>query len=154
MLLAYTRALVRNNSVAEDAVQQAFIRILSLSKSELEEVRDLQAWLVRIVHNTAINIVRSASRSDAREQIRRNTAQTEGVFSQGPPTRHTELLAAVSTLSQEYRELLLLRHVAGLTFDQIAWSLELNRNTVASRYRSAIERLRTMLACEEGAKHG
>jgi DNA-directed RNA polymerase specialized sigma24 family protein len=39
----------------------------------------------------------------------------------------------------------MLKHAGGLTFDQIALALDINRSTAASRYRAAIERLRAAL---------
>ncbi|MCH8271418.1 MAG: hypothetical protein IH985_09460, partial [Planctomycetes bacterium] len=56
-------------------------------------------------------------------------------------------------INQDQREVVLLRHAAGLTFDQIALALDLNRHTAASRYRAAIARLRRELADDNPAAH-
>ena len=56
-----------------------------------------------------------------------------------PPKQANALLAR---LPEEQREVIMLKVYAGLTFKEIAETLELSANTVASRYRYAIERLR------------
>src|SRR5262249_21205447 len=52
-----------------------------------------------------------------------------------------ELEAAIDRLPRRHREMIALKHIAGLTFDQIAVATGLNRNTAAARYRAAIEAL-------------
>lgn len=52
-------------------------------------------------------------------------------------------LAVLDALDEDSRELLILKHAAGLTFDQIALALNQNRNTVAARYRRAADFLRS-----------
>lgn len=155
-MLAYARALLRNDAAAEDAVQQTFVQILSLPPRELEKVQDLLAWLIRATRNTALNAIRTDTRLHARETSKARLEHLNGTArpSAGSRTGHAELLTAVNTLSDEHRELILLKHVAGLTFDQIAWSLELNRNTIASRYSSALDRLRNTLSSAERVAHG
>ena len=53
-----------------------------------------------------------------------------------------QLREAVSELSEKDREIVYLRHTAGLSFPQIAETLGIPLNTAASRYRYAIEELR------------
>lgn len=150
-MLAYARALLHNHAAAEDAVQQAFVNALTLDHRELAAVRDIQAWLIRVTRNAALNAERTLTRSAAREKAYDNhMAHTRAVETPD----HSGLLAAVDTLPEQDREVILLKHVAGLTFDQIAWALDENRNTLATRYRAALARLRTTLTREEGVRRG
>lgn len=55
----------------------------------------------------------------------------------------------IEGLPYEQRQVLLLRYVGGLTIDQIAEALGVNRNTVASRGRLGVQRLRKEMASEK-----
>lgn len=149
-LSAYARAFLRDDAAADDVVQQTWLRALSRGADELARVDDALAWLIRIARNTALNSLRSQDRARA------TAHRLASMDSAGPPTTpqdHIELLAAIQTLSNDHRELVLLRHVASLTFDQIAETLGENRHTIASRYRAAIDRLRTQLLPQREAIH-
>ena len=94
----------------------------------------------------SINHLRSARREAARRaHPRARPAPLEpGV---GPlPDLHT----ALEALPRRYREVLVLKHAGGLTFDQIALALATNRNTIAGRYRAALKSLRGVLGAWEG----
>src|SRR5262245_60478661 len=57
-LLAYARRLLREPAAAEDAVQEAFMRL----HSQFDEVCTPRPWLYRTVHNLALNHQRSAGK--------------------------------------------------------------------------------------------
>lgn len=150
-LLAYARALLGHDAAAEDAVQQVFVSLFARRREEIEIVQDVPAWLIRLTRNAALNQARTHQRRRARETalIRANDARHTG-------SHHSDddLLAAVSMLPDDARELILLKHVAGLTFDQMSVSLDQNRSTVASRYRVALDLLRAAIARPQGVHHG
>jgi len=60
-----------------------------------------------------------------------------------------ELRAALSRLPRAQREVVVLKIYREKTFQQIAQMLQLSLNTVASRYRYALEKLRTWLKDRE-----
>lgn len=135
-LLAYARGLV--GQAGDDAVQEAFCAILQRPVRELKRVEEPGAWMARLVRNAAINAVRTESRERARR-----TGHTPA--SPGQPRVDDDTRRAMDELDPDARELLLLKHAAGLTFDQIALTLGLNRSTAASRYRSARDELSRLL---------
>ena len=57
-LLAYARRLLGNSSVAEDVVQEAFMKL----HMQFTEIRQPQPWLYRTVHNLAVDHQRQANR--------------------------------------------------------------------------------------------
>lgn len=57
-LLAYALRLLRNHEMAEDVVQEAFLRL----HGEEQVVREPRGWLYRTVHNLALNQLRAATR--------------------------------------------------------------------------------------------
>ncbi|MEM7628982.1 MAG: sigma-70 family RNA polymerase sigma factor [Planctomycetota bacterium] len=136
-LLAYARARLTpaTRDHADDVVQQVFLNILRRGRGELRAVRDVPAWLVRLTRNQAINHGRGERRHAERA---RKAAPREAESINAPDA---QLLDAVGRLSDEQREVVLLRHVAGLTFDQIELATGINRNTAASRHRKALAAL-------------
>lgn len=141
----------RDTLTAQDVVQGVFLRLLTLDRKTICEVNDVPAWLSRLTRNAALNHIRENSRRRARVQ-----RATEGkVIWEKPTTSESfppDLQAAVDELPEEQRDTIVLKHVAGLTFDQMAHALEENRNTVASRYRAAVAALRRLIG--EDAQDG
>lgn len=148
-LVAYVRAALGpgRGEDAEDAVQAAFARVLELSHAQLRGIADPAAYIARAARRLSLNTVREASRRKRRETLR-PTPPAAAAEPAGPLSDDAALLSrAVAALHPDDRELLLLRHVACLTFDQMALVLEVSRDTLASRHRAAIGRLRCVLEC-------
>jgi RNA polymerase sigma-70 factor (ECF subfamily) len=136
-------------ATAHDVVQSVFVAILATPRSRLSEVRDVPAYLARGVRNAAMNTARSRSRFEHHlRELAASTAPSGGVLqAAGAP-----ILDAMQRLDPDHRELLVLKHGGGLTFDQIALALEQSRSTVAGRYAAAVERLRGMLNEQGGTR--
>jgi RNA polymerase sigma-70 factor (ECF subfamily) len=149
-LTAYTRALLRGSAHADDIVQQTWLRAISRPADELARIDNAPAWLIRIARSIALNHIRSHSRTLATEN---RHASLNGTKPDTLTRDHADLHAAIDTLTDDQRELILLRHIADLTFDQIAETLGENRSTIASRYRAALESLRTHLQPRKEAAH-
>lgn len=139
-LLAYARSIVP--SAADDVVQSVFITILQQPRSVIKQVDDPSAWLLVLTRRCAFNHLRTTRRDLARRQALANIPR------ESAPTNSSEsdsLSRALGDLPRRLREVVVLRHIAGLTFDQVATALGANRNTAAARYREAIRRLRLVL---------
>lgn len=149
-LLAGAAAILRDQALAEDAVQQAFGRFLALPARKVGAVRDPLAWLMMLTRREALMTLRASRRRAARVAgyaasfPPRRPEPLHGV--EAPRGRIAALNAAIEGLPRRLHEIIVLRHVAGLTFDQMAIALSANRSTIASRYRRALEHLRTTLA--------
>lgn len=144
-LIAFAGAIVGRTD-AEDIVQSVFLQVLRLDRRTLGEVRDAHAWLAMLTRRTALNHIRG----QRREGVRRTTHRPEQVAA--APVDDA-LAAALDALPRHWREVVVLKHIAGLTFDQISEALHLNRNTAASRYRSALESLRRRLEPSGASAH-
>jgi RNA polymerase sigma-70 factor (ECF subfamily) len=152
-LRAFLRALLPAGGPVDpdDVLQQTFCRILETGVSTLRGVEDVPAWLFQVARNIAFNQGRSERRERARRQARRSPDAERGAAGVRAGvldgSRHDEGLArALGGLMPEMRDVVLLKHVAGLTFDQIAIATQTNRNTAASRYRAAMGLLERALA--------
>lgn len=138
-LLAYARSIVGGG--AEDVLQSVFLSVIKAPAREVRKVQDPAAWLMVMTRRGALNQLRSA-----RREHRRRQAWTPPRMARGCSAFQVEELASsVEALPRRLREVVVLRHIAGLTFDQVALALGANRNTAAARYREAIGRLRAML---------
>ncbi len=153
-LAAYAEAMLRRREhrviSALDAVQAAFVRVLRTERPVLRQVRDPGAWLAEATRRAVLDALRSDQRRRGREETR--VVVDAGV--RAAPTDaepFADLNWAMSRLSADDAELLALKHCAGLTFDQMGDVLGESRNTLASRYRAAIGRLRAMLNAESKA---
>ncbi|MBK7406304.1 MAG: sigma-70 family RNA polymerase sigma factor [Phycisphaerales bacterium] len=139
-MLAYAGSLLPRGSGAEDVVQNAFCRLLELDRRTVRQVREVRPWLAQLVRRLALNQLRSARRAGERDR----RALPPSPILTGPHA-HPELGAALTALPRRLREVVHLRHVAGLTTDQTALALGIPRGTVASRHHAAMESLRALL---------
>jgi RNA polymerase sigma-70 factor (ECF subfamily) len=141
---SYARVMLRDDDLADDAVQQAFLRVLKAPMDRLETLREPLAWLISLVRSEALTIVRTRQRSERREKTRetpmRLSTDRESI---------DELRSAIDAMAPAHRELLVLKHVCGLTFDQIAVAMDLSRSTAATRYSIALTALRRQMALPE-----
>lgn len=138
-LLRYARALLGSPDDAEDAVQEVFIR-LARNAAKIERIIDPQKYLLRATRNAAYGLLRSKKR---RELLEERALEEITLVSQERRGDEVEaLLAAFADLSPEQREVMALKVFYGLTFKEIAAVIGKSQNTVSSRYRYAIEKLR------------
>ena len=135
-LLSYAAAVAPG--AADDVVQRVFCTVLEQPAAQLAAVRDVTAWLVALTRREAITWLRR----ERRERARRAAAAPVPLPA---PAGDPDLTAAVASLPRALREVLVLRHGAGLSLEQAAAALNANRNTVAWRYARAVERLRAQL---------
>jgi len=126
------------SDAADDAAQAVFCRMLTADAHEA--IRDVRAWLISAVRRESLNVLRSA-----RRRQRLHGAVQGRVGSLPVPNDTDDVEAAVAALPRRQREVIVLRHVAGLTFDAISVATGLPRSTVVSRYNSAIRILRGLL---------
>lgn len=154
-LIGYARAVIRGVGAredAEDVVQSVFCRIMSLETDELGAVLDPGAWLAQLTRRAALNWLRGRRRertkldrlADGARLIRPAPREQHGTAAQ------PSLGDAIDVLPARLREVVVLKHVAGLTFDQIELATGVNRNTAAARYRVGLDRLREAMSPDTG----
>ncbi len=152
---SYALVLSGSADQAEDVAQEVFLKVMALTKREVGDVRQVGAWLLRVVRNELYNQVRGEGRLRRRqraagEEMARRVGDGAGgdeAGASGGAVRVSlgDLGLKLSQLPGEQREVLVLKHVACLTFDQMADALDEPRSTVASRYRSALGALQALL---------
>lgn len=111
--------ILEDAAAAEDAVQQAFLKLWS-ERAALDGVRQPKAYAVRMVRNICLDMVRKESRMVFPEQLPEPSMpalQDERIDSR---ERLNKVLEAVKALPERQREVLILRTVEGLSFEEIA----------------------------------
>lgn len=149
-LFHYARAILPSHGDAEDVVQAVFCRVLDLPRREVERIEDPGAWLAKVTRREALNWLRAARREGARREVSGRLRLVRPETVDGAPADE-ELERAIGAMPRRLREVVVLRHVGGLTFDQIAAATGMNRSTAAARYRVAMTRLREQLVGGRGA---
>jgi RNA polymerase sigma-70 factor (ECF subfamily) len=142
--------MLGNREDAQDAAQETFLKCWR-TQASLEGVQNLRAWIFRVALNTAKDMQRSAWHRRARplllegEVMRECTAELPG-----QALEHKEQLerlrAAIVTLRQDEKEVFLLRQNGELTYEQIAAERRTPVGTVKTQMRSALQKLRKVLA--------
>ena len=140
-LLLFARQQARNPDDAEDLVQEAFVRIWRLYGHTGEVAPGL---VYRAIRRLAIDWARSIDRRVIREQKTYELSPLSSSFEYNLENeeRQQALLRSVDRLPMEQKEVLTLKIWSELTFDEIARTLDLSLNTVASRYRYALLKLK------------
>lgn len=140
-LLAYCRRLSLPEARVEDVLQQALLKTW-IALRDGAEVRDIKAWLYRVVHNTAINAVRDAARE--RDRLADPTLRvgvSPGDLERGLIVR--EALSEVAALPELQREVIVRTAVGGHSHEQVASDLGITDGAVRGLLYRARATLRT-----------
>lgn len=144
-LVLYARQWAGSFSDAEDVVQEAFVKMIRKGA----QPEDPAAYLFAAVRRVALDQQRSAARRRSRERA----VAEHGPLFETLPTEDEEreqVEAALLTLSDAQREVVVMKIWGELTFEAIGRVLDVSPNTAASRYRYAIQALRTILGTDPG----
>lgn len=139
-------SVVRNQSDAEDVAQEAFLRAYRRMRDLRDRTR-FRAWLVRLTWRLALDWRRTARRRDAREDAVARTsprvgdAERDAVESQ----RQARLWAAIETLPEQLRLVLILAAIDGHTVRDVAQLVGVPDGTVKSRLFEARRQLQERL---------
>ena len=148
-LLGAARTMTGSLADAEDVVQDLFVE-LARGRARLAAVADLEAYVFTMLRNAVRRRSRRAA-LDRRAVVAIATGrQASSSLNESPPELPDDALAAaVAALPEAQREVVALKIDAGLTFAEIGAVTGTSLNTAASRYRYALEKLRTALAGRE-----
>ena len=158
-LFTYLFRFVGNRQVAEDIFQDTFLKVMKNLKDYREQGK-FGSWLFGIAHHLTVDFLRKENRYQkifsAIEEKQKNEVTLENIPESNPlPDLNIEqkelrriLNDAVSRLSNEQKEVFLLREHSELTFKEIANLLNRPLNTVLAQMRYALQNLRKILTKE------
>ncbi len=147
-LYRYAMGLCHNPDVAEDLVQETFLRAWR-SQQTLRDIKTARAWLYTILRNEHARLY-ERQRPDVRDP---HTLPDVGVQGYDTSTEAFTLRRALDALDMQYREPLLLQVIGGFSCKEIGEMLSLKPNTVLTRLFRARKMLRATLEPEVQEKH-
>ena len=149
-------SVLRNTADAEDAVQEAFVRVLR-HREQLVEVRDHRVWLIRIVWNVVLDRKRRMKTrpetDDVSEMAR--VLPSKGLSAEeiaAAAQHHAWVLACVEQLPGKEREVLQLAAFEELSSVEIAAVLGITESSVRSRLFRARNLMAELLDHKRGAR--
>lgn len=141
---------------ARDLTQEAFMRALANMHS-FDVERPFFPWFYRILRNLCFNFLAKRGRHGECPLVLESDGGIDPVGRQASPLqdvvageRASRLWQALCTLSEEHREIIILRHFRDLSYQEIATLLRIPRGTVMSRLFYARAGLRAALEAELG----
>jgi len=156
-ILNFLYRSVNNHSRAEELLQEVFLRVIR-AKGRYQQTARFSTWLYTIARNLCVDESRRAKfrrhlsldaprrgrDGDQRESMLDGTAAEQvSVDDQAMgPTIQSRLKVAIDGLPEDQREVFLMRQLGGLSFKQIGEVVGAPENTVKSRMRYALEKLR------------
>jgi RNA polymerase sigma-70 factor (ECF subfamily) len=143
-LLAYASSILGERSNAEDALQQVFFKLL---RGNMELPSTARPYLFSAVRNAALSMTRKSRRDVPMDDSTEPANKSEQWFEAPAELGYwnAKLESAIRELPQEQSEVLVMRIWGEMAFDEIAAVLEVSINTVASRYRYALAKLRAQM---------
>ena len=149
-LRRYATALVGNAADAEDAFQATFLDLVQdcveralARRDTLRDAQSLGRWLKVILHNLHV----TALRRRGAPAVPVDDLAEDLALSAPPENRDQirDLVRAMAGLSVEHRQILLLISLEGMSYREVAETLDVPIGTVMSRLARARERLRCLL---------
>jgi RNA polymerase sigma-70 factor (ECF subfamily) len=142
--------IVQAKAIAEDVMQDTFIKIWKNGPNYDKSKGRLFTWILNIARNTAIDKTRSAHyRGNGKIQSMDTTLDEKNTdFSHEMETDHIGVRKKVDTLEPKYRTIIDLIYFKGYTQREVAEHLKLPLGTVKSRVKIALRNLRNIF-CEK-----
>ena len=152
---AIAQRMTGNAEDAADMTQETFIKAYN-SLSSFRGDSKFSVWLYRIANNVCLDFLRSRSRKPTVSLSAEDDDGEETQLDIADESQSPELLLesaltrdavrrGLEQLSPEYRQILLLREIQGLSYEEIAAALGIESGTVKSRIFRARKRLCTFL---------
>ncbi len=146
---AYGLALriLRDESLAEDAVQEAFLTLWRTAARFVPERGKASTWILTLVHRRAVDLVRREERrradalEQAPEQVSRDTVDEEAWLR----LQRERVQDALRKLPDQQREAIELAYYGGFTQSELAERLGQPLGTIKSRMFMGLARLRELL---------
>ena len=131
------RRFTNDHETALDAIQETFMYLLRKLPT-LELTASMTTFLYPVVKHICLNFKRKSLDSSSITQVFADLAAPE---EQAMSTRG-ELAEVLSSLEESQREILLMRFVDDMSFEEISRAIELSLSTVKSRLYRSLEKLR------------
>lgn len=158
-IYSYIYSMVGNQDTANDIFQDTFTKVITRMDETYDEQGKWIAWVMRIAHNSTIDVLRKQKRfvdvtskdeddADFYERLTDDTA-TDAQQHVEMDEDKARLMRHIQRLPAEQREVVMLRHFYELSFKEIAELTDVSINTALGRMRYALINLRKLFEQEE-----
>ena len=153
-VFAYISLYIRDQSLAEDIFQDTFLKVIqSVKAGKYSDSGKFVSWVMRIAHNLIIDHFRrikqmnTISNDNYESDIFNSKRFAEDNIEDDMIKRQIQkdIRKMISHLPDDQREVVILRHYAGLSFKEIADITDVSINTALGRMRYALINLRKTL---------
>lgn len=151
-LLALARGICRDTAVAEDVVQEAFVKLWNTPPDGPEQV--VPSWLKRVVVNLSINHLRRRKNTESLPEF----SEDRALRHDEPPERQIDLTdnmrrleSALGRLPDDKRAILVMKVYDEMSYEEIAKAMDIPIGTVMSRLNRARAALKDLM--EADLKH-
>ena len=146
-LYRYARSLCRDRGLSEDLVQEAFVRLLNHEAGRFE--KSVQIFLFTILRNLFRDELRKSEVRRKNHPLMARKVSVDATEEEREESHRLQAaLTGLNNLPEEQREVIVLKIYGGLTFSQIGTMLDAPTQTIASRYRYALEKLAKEIAID------
>ena len=145
--------IVKDRFLAEDLLQEVFMKVVDYIKNDkYNEEGKFLPWVLRISHNKAIDHFRRKKRypevtfedgSPIANSLQFAYAPSESEHMKGE--LHSKLRSMIKDLPENQRQVLIMRHYIGMSFQEIADKTGVSINTALGRMRYALLNLRKQM---------
>ena len=152
-LFTYVYKVTRSRELADDAVQEIFLKIWSM-RQKLPGIGNMQAYLRRMAHNQALKGFQAVAREGLVEDGLARQTSADGRADDGLLSKEIQLYInrLIDQLTPSQRKVFLLSREEGLRQQEIAERLGLNLVTVKRHMVDALKAIRDGLAQNYGAQ--
>jgi RNA polymerase sigma-70 factor (ECF subfamily) len=156
-LLRYAGRLVRDESAAQDVVQETFIRLHKNWLNGKPPLDQVKGWLFRVTHNRAVDMIRRESRLKILHKKQAEERPADPVSSPASELAKEEkralVLRFVDSLTEIERSVVILRLQEGLSYKEIGTVLERSEGSIGSTLHYAVKKLAARMK-QEGVLEG
>ena len=142
-LLRYASRFLNNSDVAQDVVQEAFIKLWKAWSSGLRETEKTESWLYRVTHNLAIDHIRQEGRLRKlhEEHGDMDLHAPTAAMSMSADERQAMVLRSLHRLDDAEREVLVLRLQEGRSYKEISAITNRSEGNVGCLLHHAVKKL-------------
>jgi len=153
-VFAYISLYIRDQALAEDLFQDTFMKVIqSVKAGKYQDNGKFISWVMRIAHNLIIDHFRrikqmnTVSNDDYESDLFNSKRFAEATVEDDMIKRQIQkdVRKMITMLPDDQREVVILRHYAGLSFKEIADITDVSINTALGRMRYALINMRKLM---------
>jgi RNA polymerase sigma-70 factor, ECF subfamily len=145
-IYSYVRTIVRDDHEAEDVTQHVFAKLMTAIGQYDPRRGNFSSWIMRLSHNVAIDHLRRRRATPSEEVFGSDERTDEAVTDRG-----RSLHEALRRLPDEQRQVVVLRHIVGLTPPEIASTLGRSESSIHGLHHRGRRALQDELVSMEAA---